>query len=102
MTTLNAFCVQAYLAQGNLLVQTGQLEKALAIYNEALEIYPQSAEAYKERGGVKMQLGDKDGAAEDLKKSLELAPQNAEQINGEFTNIEDQVNSTLKSINPFY
>lgn len=60
---------------GKAYVSTHQLDKALQLYDEAIDLQPDFAEAYKERGNVRMQLHDKEGAMDDLKKSLELAPE---------------------------
>lgn len=98
---INPFNEPAILEVGNLYVQTEMYDKAMALYNEAIDNKPDFAEAYKERGNVKNLTGDKEGAMEDLKKSLELAPMEAKQINGNYTNLEEEINARYKANNPF-
>lgn len=98
---LNAFCGQAYLALGTIWIESKEYEKTLTLLDEAIEMNTLFAEAYKLRGQVKMLMGDKVGAAEDLKQSLELAPAESAAINGQFSNIEQQINQQYRANNPF-
>ena len=41
------------------------------------------------------------GAADDLKRSLELAPEKAAELDGEYTNVENQMNARYRSMNPY-
>ena len=84
MIALNPFNEQAYLALGTLYIQQKALDKAITLFDEAIEMNPQFAAAYRERGRVKLLQDDKEGATEDMKKALELHPQEAEAVNGEF------------------
>ena len=89
MTALNPFNEKAYLLAADLYVSTQALDRAIAVYDEALEINPNFAKAYHERGRIKLLKGDKEGAAEDMKRAMELAPENSENINGEYNNYEE-------------
>lgn len=51
---LNPFCDDAILKLGSIYQQTAQWDKALALYNEAIEQRPDFAAAYKARGAVKI------------------------------------------------
>lgn len=99
--SLNPFCQEATLQLGSIYQQTSQWDKALQLYDEAIELQPNFAEAYKARGGVKNHLKDVNGAAEDLKRSLELAPEKANEYDGEYTNVENEMNERYKRLNPY-
>ncbi len=98
---LNPYCNDAVLKLGSLYEQTSLWDKALALYDEAIEMRPDFAAAYKARGGVKNHLKDTLGAAEDLKRSLELAPEKASDLDGEYTNVENEMNDRYKRMNPY-
>lgn len=97
----NGFLDEAYLLANHIYVSQQQYDKALSLLNDAIEINPNFAKAYMERGNVKMLLGKNDEAAEDLKKGLELEPKEGEAINGNFTNIEQEMNAQYRANNPF-
>lgn len=99
--SLNPFSDEAVLRLGSIYEQTSQWDKALALYDEAIELRPDFAAAYKARGGVKNHLKDAAGAAEDLKRSLELAPEKGKDLDGEYTNIENEINDRYKRMNPY-
>lgn len=99
--SLNPFNRDAVLKLGSLYEQTSLWDKALALYDEAIELQPEFAEAYKARGGVRHHLKDEAGAAEDLKRSLELAPEKAADLDGEYTNVENEMNAKYRSMNPY-
>lgn len=92
---------EAILKLGSIYQQTAQWDKALALYNEAIEQRPDFAAAYKARGAVKNHLKDVAGAAEDLKRSLELDPDKGKSLDGEYTNIENEMNDRYKRMNPY-
>lgn len=98
---LNALCSQAYLGEGFLLTHSGKLDEAIQIYTEAIEVNPLFADAFKERGKVKLMKGDKAGATEDMKQALELAPEEAGKINGEFSNVEREMDAKSKGTQGF-
>lgn len=99
--SLNPFNRDAVLKLGSLYEQTSLWDKALALYDEAIELQPEFAEAYKARGGVRHHLKDEAGAADDLKRSLELAPEKAQELDGEYTNVENEMKAKYTSLNPF-
>ena len=78
-----------------------QKDKAIALCDEAIDLQPDNALAYKLRGDVKLQLNDKLGAEDDLKKSLELKPESAKELDGEYSNIENQMEQRYRAQNPF-
>lgn len=98
---LNPFNQEAVLQLGSIYEHTSRWDKALALYDEAIDLQPEFASAYKARGGVKHHLKDETGAAEDLKKCLELAPEKGEELDGEYTNIENEMNTRYRSMNPY-
>ena len=99
--SLNPFNQDAVLKLGSLYEQTSLWDKALSLYDEAIELQPQFAAAYKARGGVRHHLKDEAGAADDLKRSLELAPEKAADLDGEYTNVENEMNAKYRSMNPY-
>lgn len=98
---LNPFSREAVLKLGSLYEQTAQWDKALAVYDEAINMQPKFAAAYKARGGVKNHLKDVAGAAEDLKRSLELEPELAKAVDGEYANVENEMKERYKRMNPY-
>ena len=58
--------------RGNLLAKQGELDRALADINKAIEIAPQSAKAYGDRGLVRLLRGEATNAELDFKKCFEL------------------------------
>lgn len=99
--TLNPFNQEAVLKLGKVYEATTRWDKALALYDEAIELSPDFAEAYRARGGVKYHLKDQAGAMDDLKRSLELDPEKAKELDGEFSNVENQMNERYRNLNPF-
>lgn len=101
LRALNPFNESAVLLLGALYEQTTHWDKALALYDEAIDLLPGFAAAYKARGGVKHHLKDDAGAADDLKRSLELAPEMSARLDGEYTNVENEMNAKYRSMNPY-
>jgi tetratricopeptide (TPR) repeat protein len=58
--------------RGNLLAKQGELDRAMADLNKAIEIAPQYAKAYGDRGLVKLLQGDSTSAEADFKRCFEL------------------------------
>ena len=90
LIALNPSNEQAYLALGALYINAKAYDKAIALFNEAIEVNPQFANAYHERGRAKLLSGDKEGAAADMKSALELNPLEVERLNGAFSNQEQE------------
>ena len=59
---------------------------------------PDFSEGYKERGRIKLMLNDKAGATDDLKKALETSPEAAKAVEGQFSNIEQEMNGQYKTV----
>lgn len=97
----NPFCRAAYLQKGAIYEQTSQPGKAIETYDEALEQMKDFAEIYLRRGAVKRQLHNDEGAAEDLKRFLELRPEAVENVDGDFSNIENKMNEMYRYLNPY-
>lgn len=95
------FCRDAVLRLGTIYENTSRRDKALAIYDEAIELQPDFAEAYKQRGGVRLALHDKEGAADDLRRALELKPEVVSEVEGEFSNVENQMAERYRNMNPY-
>ena len=83
---INPFNEKAYLLKGKLLSEQNELDKAIKLYTEGLELMPQNTVFYQERGHVRLLKGDKEGSIEDMKKAIELDPEQEKSINGEFKN----------------
>ena len=66
--------VEAYVGDGILKYQHGDLVGALAADNEALNLNPKSAAALYNRGIVKAAQGDLDGAVADYSSALQVDP----------------------------
>merc|ERR1711964_535904 len=56
------------------------LQTAIALYDQALEINPDYTEALHERGGTYFLLGQDDEAYDDFQKAVELDPTNTETV----------------------
>ena len=97
VTRLNPFNEQEYLQLGTLYIAREQPDKAIELFDEAIELKPEFARAYSERGRAKLMKGDKNGSVEDLKKALELNPEGeeAQKINGKFSNFEDMYSNRI-------
>lgn len=59
VTGLNPFNEQAYLQLGTLYIAREQPDKAIELFDEAIELKPEFARAYSERGRAKLMKGDK-------------------------------------------
>ncbi|MFM7449525.1 MAG: tetratricopeptide repeat protein [Leptolyngbyaceae cyanobacterium] len=64
--------MQTSLRQANSLLQRGQYDEAIAAYNKALQINPNSAEAYIQRGVAYHRKGDLSAARRDNDRAIEL------------------------------
>ena len=70
-----------YFSLGLTLYQQGDLEKAIDVYDQAIELNPYSVRAYNNRGNVKRALRDSEGAIADYDRAVALNPQSAEAYN---------------------
>ena len=98
---LNPFSHEYILKTANVYIKTNKLDKALQMMDDAIENEPDFAEAFKLRGNIKLLLHDEQGSMDDLKKALELAPEEQKDMDGKFSNIEQETEEKLKELNPF-
>ncbi len=71
---LDASSPQTLFEQGNDLVQSGQLQRAVEAYQKAIELDPNYQAAYANLGVVYYQLEQLDLAAQQYEKALEIDP----------------------------
>jgi tetratricopeptide (TPR) repeat protein len=67
----------AYNNRGVTRHELGDMEGALADFDEALRLDPKYADACGNRAAVRSEMGDAEGAAADCRRGLELAPGSA-------------------------
>ena len=99
--TQNPLMGEAYVGLSTAYAANRQLDRALSTLDEAVELMPDFSEGYKERGRIKLMLNDKAGATDDLKKALETSPEAAKAVEGQFSNIEQEMNGQYKNRNPY-
>lgn len=97
----NPFNESAYIRLSQTYAAARRMDASLQVLEEGLEMMPQSAALYKERGRIKLALGDKEGSMDDLKKVLELSPEEAIRLQGQFTNLAQEMEAHYKSLNPY-
>jgi tetratricopeptide (TPR) repeat protein len=99
-----------YLIRGNEAYNKRNYDQAIADYNKALEINPESADAYNNRGAAYDKKGNYDQAIADCNKALQINPESAEAYNnrgiaydgkGNFNQAIADYNKALE-INPKY
>jgi lipoprotein NlpI len=66
-----------FINRGDILLASGQPDKAMADFNQAIELNDKSTLAYIGRGGAWVAKGNADAALPDFSKVIELAPKNA-------------------------
>lgn len=101
MRELNPFNRESVLLQAAVYIDRHQLDKAIQLLDEAIDLQPDFAEAYKQRGAVRRMLHDEAGAIDDLKKALELNPEEGKNMDGEYSNLEQRMNAEARLRNPF-
>jgi tetratricopeptide (TPR) repeat protein len=79
--TQEELTAEQYFARGYLKGETGDLEGALADYDEAIRLNPEYAEAYNNRGIARRRKGDLDGAIADYDEAIRLNPEYANAYN---------------------
>ncbi|GHV04950.1 hypothetical protein FACS189416_4000 [Bacteroidia bacterium] len=72
---MNPFNEEAVILITHLLVNNGQLDEALTLLDEELEINSDFIAAYTERAKIKRLKGDIEGAVEDEQQATELQPE---------------------------
>jgi serine/threonine protein kinase len=71
---LNPNFALAYNNRGNVKSKKGDLDGAMADYNQAIELNPKLAYPYEHRAAVKERKGDLDGAMADHNQAIQLDP----------------------------
>lgn len=72
---LNPNSAEAWWMRGNAYWDGGDLDRALADYNQALALDPDYAMAYLGRGNVYLRKGDPDAALEEYNQVVEILPE---------------------------
>ena len=75
---LEGLSAEELFEQGNNFVQAGQFQKAVAAYQQAIELDPEYQAVYANLGVVYYQLEQLDLAAQQYEKALELDPNDGE------------------------
>ena len=71
--TANAQTIETDIfMSGNAAKELKDYQRAIEVYNKAIEINPNFAKAYAERGSVKVLIKDYKGGIQDLNKAIEL------------------------------
>jgi tetratricopeptide (TPR) repeat protein len=81
----NGLAAHIYNSRGALSASMGRLEQALANYNRAVELNPDSAEVYNNRGIAHRLMGQSNEALADYDRAIELNPNFAEAFNNRGT-----------------
>ena len=63
-----------FIERGDILLNSGEYDKAIMMYNNALEVNPFDKAALTSRGFAKYMEGDYDGSIEDNSKAIEIDP----------------------------
>ena len=75
LITQNSNDVEAYFNRGRAFTDSGDLQNAIADYNQAIQLQPNlAAGAYSNIGVARYKAGDLQGAIADLNKSIQLNP----------------------------
>ncbi len=67
----------AYELQGLALARRGDMQQSIAAFQEALKVYPESANAYRSLGGMLAGAGNVQGAIDCYREALKLDPESA-------------------------
>lgn len=85
-------------------VQTaqGNVDEAIMLYGQVIDLNPFNIDAYRERGQLKYDRGDKQGAEEDMQKVLELNPDAMSNVSGDYQaeGIEQKIMRRYSNLNP--
>lgn len=75
-------------------------EEAKACYTKVKTINPYVTKAYLRLGAILMAEGKKDEAAKIVEEGLQLAPEELQNVNGEYTNVEQEMRDAYKTMDP--
>ena len=81
ITPIDPTSEEQLLRSGNRHLQQGKYEEAIADYNEAIRINPESAQAYTNRGTVKGMLARHEEAIADFNEAIRINPQDTDAYN---------------------
>ncbi len=73
--------VQAYITEAELFKELGMPDQALAIYNQAIQAYPQNTDLHYARGLLAADMGNVALAEKDFKAVLGLKPNDTDTLN---------------------
>jgi superkiller protein 3 len=66
--------VWIYYALGQLLSKQERFDEAIALYQDAVKLFPEEAEVYRQLGNTQNQADQLDAAAESFQKAIDLQP----------------------------
>lgn len=75
-------------------------EKAKECYLKVKELNPYITKAYIRLGAILMAEGKKEEAAKIVEEGLQLAPDELKNVNGEYTNVEQEMRDAYKTMDP--
>lgn len=91
--------LRLYLVEGDLLVDAGELEQAIALYNKVIAISPDNKDVLYARALVAEQLDDIALAERDLLRIIELDPENAHALNALGYTLADRTDRLSEALN---
>lgn len=75
-------------------------EEAKECYLKVKELNPYITKAYIRLGAILMAEGKKDEAAKIVEEGLQLAPEELKNVNGEYSNVEQEMRDAYKAMDP--
>ena len=75
-------------------------EEAKACYLKVKELNPYITKAYIRLGAILMAQGQKEDAAKIVEEGLQLAPEELKNVNGEYSNVEQEMHDAYKAMDP--
>ena len=75
-------------------------EEAKACYLKVKELNPYITKAYIRLGAILMAQGQKEEAAKIVEEGLQLAPEELKNVNGEYSNVEQEMRDAYKAMDP--
>ena len=75
-------------------------EEAKACYLKVKELNPYVTKAYIRLGAILMAQGQKEEAAKIVEEGLQLAPEELKNVNGEYSNVEQEMLDAYKAMDP--
>lgn len=75
-------------------------EEAKEYYRKVKELNPYLTKAYIRLGAILLAQGQKEEAAKIVEEGLQLAPEELKNVNGEYTNVEQEMRDAYKTMDP--